>query len=103
MAFNIATLAVDETADLELNDPNDLPLAGDDGARCTITLYGPGSEAFAKAEARRQNRLLERLKRKGKVEIPPEEQRAEQADFLATITVSFNGFEYPPAGKAAGG
>jgi hypothetical protein len=31
-----------------------------------------------------------------------EEQRAEQAEFLAAITVSFNGFGYPPAGEATG-
>jgi hypothetical protein len=102
MAFDITSVAVEETAVLELTDPNDLPLIGDGGKQCTIELYGPGSEPFAQAEAKRQNRLLDRLKRKGKSELSPEEQRVEIAEFLASITVSFNGFDYPPAGKATG-
>jgi hypothetical protein len=100
--FDITTTAVEETATLELVDANEAPLLGDDKKQCSITVYGPGSEAFARAEAKRQNRLVERLKRKGKADLSPEEQRAEHAEFLASITVSFNGFGYPPAGEATG-
>lgn len=102
MAFDITSTAVDETAVLDLNDANDAALLGDDGKQVSITLYGPGSETFARAEAKRQNRLVDRLKRKGKADMSPEEQRAEQAEFLSAITVSFNGFAYPPAGEATG-
>jgi hypothetical protein len=102
MAFDITSTAVEETATLELENADGLPLIGDDKQRCTIELYGPGSEPFARAEAARQNRLLDRLKRKGKQELSAEEQRGETAEFLASITVSFNGFDYPPAGKATG-
>jgi hypothetical protein len=100
--FDITKTAVEETAVLELNDANDAPLIGDKNKPLSITLFGPGSEPFAKAEAKRQNRLLERLKRKGKAEMSPEEQRAEQAEFLSSITVSFDNFDYPPAGGATG-
>jgi hypothetical protein len=100
--FDITKTAVAETATLELTDANEAPLLGEDKKQLSITLYGPGSEPFAKAEGKRQNRLVERLKRKGKTELSAEEQRSEQADFLAAITVSFNGFSYPPAGEATG-
>jgi hypothetical protein len=100
--FDITTTKVVETSVLELNDANDTPMIGDDGKQCSITLYGPGSDVFARAEAKRQNRLIERLKRKGKGDLSPDEQRAEQAEFLASVTVSVDGFAYPPAGEATG-
>ncbi len=100
--FDITQAAVAETSTLELNNAADEPLLGSDGKRLSITLYGPGSEPFQKAASRRQNKLFERLKKKGKGELSPEEQRADQAQFLAALTVSFNGFTYPPAGKASG-
>jgi hypothetical protein len=100
--FDITSTAVEETAVLELTDANEAPLLGEDKKQLSITLYGPGSEPFGRAEAKRQNKLLERLKRKGKADMGPEEQRAEQSEFLASITVSFNGFAYPPAGDADG-
>jgi hypothetical protein len=103
MAFDIMSTAVDETATLELTDANEAPMIDPETKKqCTITLYGPGSEPFARAEAKRQNRLLERMKRKGKAEMSPEEQRAEQASFLASVTVSFDGFSYPPAAELTG-
>jgi hypothetical protein len=102
MAFDITSAAVEETATLDLTDANEAPLLDEDKKQVSITLYGPGSAPFAKAEARRQNRLVDRLKRKGKAELSAEEQRTEQAEFLASITVSFNGFSYPPAGEATG-
>ncbi len=100
--FDISTQAVAESSDLMLNDAEDAPLLGADKKQLSITLYGPGSEPFEKAAAKRQNRLLERLKRKGKTDMSAEEQRSEQAEFLASITESFNGFDYPPAGDAKG-
>lgn len=100
--FDITKTSVEETAELELVGPDESPLIGEDKKQCTITLYGPGSEPFERAAAKRQNRLVDRLKRKGKADMSPEEQRAEQAEFLASVTVSFNGFGYPPAGEATG-
>ena len=100
--FDITKTAVSETATLDLVGPDEAPLLGEDKKQCSISLYGPGSEPFERASAKRQNKLIGRLKRKGKSEMSAEEQRAEQADFLASITVSFNGFTYPPAGEATG-
>jgi hypothetical protein len=100
--FDITKTAVEETAVCELTDANEAALLGEDGKQLSVTLHGPGSEPFARAEAKRQNRLVDRLKRKGKAELSADEQRAEQAEFLAAVTVSFNGFGYPPAGEATG-
>ena len=100
--FDITKTAVSETANLDLLGPDEAPLIGEDKKQCSITLYGPGSEPFERASAKRQNKLVQRLKKKGKAEMSAEEQRAEQAEFLASITVSFNGFAYPPAGDATG-
>jgi hypothetical protein len=100
--FDITSVAASETSVLELVSAADEPLLDADGKPLTITLYGPGTTQFARASQRRQNKLLDRLKKKGKADLSPDEQTAEQADFLASVTVSFNGWTYPPAGKATG-
>jgi hypothetical protein len=100
--FDITSTSVVESSELLLNDAEEAPLLGDNKKQLSIELYGPGSEPFERAAAKRQNRLMERLKRKGKTEMSAEEQRAEQAEFLASITIGFNGFGYPPAGEAEG-
>src|SRR4051812_37516406 len=100
--FDITKTSVEETGIVELVGADEAPLIGEDGKQCSITVYGPGSGAFATAEARRQNRLLDRLKRKGKADMSAEEHRVEQAEFLVSITTTFNVFPYPPAAEATG-
>jgi hypothetical protein len=60
----------------------------------SITVFGPGSKQFAKAQALRTQRLMDRMAKKGKGKLTAEEQASERADFLAACTVSFNGFDY---------
>lgn len=100
--FDITKTGVEEQGTLQLTDANEAPLLGENNEQLSITMFGPGSKEFERAAAKRQNRLVDRLKRKGKSDMSPEEQRAEQAEFLASVTVSFNGFGYPPAGDATG-
>lgn len=100
--FDITSSRVEEQATLDLTDATESPLLGEDKKQISITLFGPGSKEFERAAAKRQNRLVDRLKRKGKSDMSPEEQRAEQAEFLSSVTVSFNGFGYPPAGDQTG-
>lgn len=64
---------------IEIDDP-DKPVG--------VTVYGPGSKAFAKANAAKQNRLLDRLKKKGKADLTAAENIEETATFLAAITKS---------------
>ena len=53
-----------------------------------ITLYGPGTIQFQKAEAERNNRLGERYRRKGKLKLSASEARQERAEFVSAVTQS---------------
>ncbi len=92
--FEITNLAAKETFTLELFNGNDEPLVGDDGKALSVTVYGPGSKAYTKAQASRTQRMLDRMAKKGKIKLSAEEQQRENAEFLAACTVSFNGWAY---------
>ena len=91
--FDISTLAANETTIVELETPAGDPLMTDDGARLSVTVYGPGSKNFQKAQGVR-NRALMKYFRKGGKEMSDGEQRELDAEFLATCTASFNEFQY---------
>ena len=95
--FDITTLAATDTSTVELVGGDDAPLFDDKGKRLSITVYGPGSKVYQRAQARQQNQLMDKIKKRGKMDQSAEEKRAEQADFLGACTVSFNAFAYPPA------
>jgi hypothetical protein len=61
-----------------------------------VHLFGPGSKQYAKAQAAQQNRWIERLKRKGKVDETAEEKMREEAEFLAQVTHSFENIDDAP-------
>jgi hypothetical protein len=65
-------------------------MLGEDQKPMTITLYGPGSKQYNRAQAANQNRMIDKLKRKGKSEQSAEEKAREQADFLAGCTKEFS-------------
>jgi hypothetical protein len=88
--MDIRKFAVEETSVLELLGADDQPLIGDDKRPMTVTLYGPGSKSYARAQAAQQNRMIDKLKRKGKSEQSAEEKAREQADFLAGCTKAFS-------------
>jgi hypothetical protein len=87
---DIRTFAVEETSILELVGADESPLVGEDGQRMTVTLYGPGSKPYAKAQAAQSNRMLDRLKKKGRADQSAEEKAREQAEFLAGCTKEFS-------------
>lgn len=90
-ALDITELvAIEDTILIELLDPADSPLFGPDGERVTITVYGPGSKEYQRANAAQQNRMLDKLKRKGKSDQTAEERSREQAEFLTGCTKSFS-------------
>lgn len=78
--------AVEETGVIELVGADDAPLLGDDGKPQTITVYGPGSKPYAKAQAAQNNRMVDKLKKKGKTDQSAEDKAREQAEFLAGCT-----------------
>ena len=86
-----------EVGPLILNEGRGIYLYDDKGKRLTITVYGPGTKVYQRAQQRQQNQLMDKIKKRGKMDQTAEEKLPEQADFLAACTVSFNGFTYPPA------
>ncbi len=95
MGYDITKTAVSETGTCELNGPDDEPLY-DGKTRLAIEVFGPGSKQFAKAQTRRSNKAMERIRKKGKPDISADDSAEESAIYLATITKSIN-FDYPPA------
>ena len=90
--MDIRTKAVSATSRLHLRDAAD-ELMVDNGKEVAVNLYGPGSKQFAKAQAAQQNRMLDKLKRKGKTDQTAEQKQVEQAEFLAECTESFENLE----------
>jgi hypothetical protein len=100
--MDIRTFAVEETSVLALLGADDAPLVGEDGKPMTVTLYGPGSKPYSKAQAAQQNRMIDKLKRKGKSDQSAEEKAREQAEFLAGCTKEFSSnIEYPNGNGAS--
>ena len=91
--FDISSLAVKETAIVQLEAVDGEALLDADGKQLSITVYGPGSKAFQKATAVRNRAILEYVKKGGK-KMKDEEQRELDAEFLADCTASFNEFVY---------
>jgi len=82
--------AVEQKGSVELRDANDELMVGDDNQKMIVTVYGPGSPQYARAQAQRSNRMIDKLKRKGKTTETAEEKTREEAEFLADCTHSFS-------------
>jgi hypothetical protein len=91
--FDISELAVKDTAIVELETVEGDALLDVNGNQLSITVYGPGSKAFQKAQSIRNRAILEYVKKGGK-KMKEGEQRELDAEFLSACTVSFNGFGY---------
>ena len=94
--MDIRKHAVEQTATLHLRDVDDELMYADDDKSMPITLklYGPGSKEYASAQARQSNRLMDKLKRKGKSDQTAEQRASENAEFLADCTHSYENLEY---------
>jgi hypothetical protein len=58
-----------------------------------IHVYGPGTKQYAQAQAERNNRLVERLQRKGRAKMTANETIQERADFVAKCTKLFENID----------
>lgn len=92
--------AVEPTTRLHLRNAADelLYADGDDGkpdlARPMVAvLYGPGSKQYAKAQSARSNRMVDKLKKKGKTDTSAEENQRESVEFLAACTAALENVE----------
>lgn len=101
--MEVRKLAVEETAFLHLRSADDAllyekkkvevdgePVEVDDESKPVgIWLFGPGTKVYARANASKENRLLARVRKRGKAEMTAEENFAENANFLVACTKSF--------------
>ena len=92
--MDIRKFAVAPTARLVLRDASDEVMLNEDGREIAVNVYGPGSKQYAKAQAAQQNRMLDKLKRKGKSDQTAESKAAEAAGFLTDCTASWEYMEY---------
>jgi hypothetical protein len=92
--MDIKKYSVAPTSRLHLRDANDELMYSDDGKPMAVNLYGPGSKQYAKAQAAQNNRMIDKLKRKGKSDQTAEQRASEAAEFLADCTESFENVEY---------
>ena len=93
--------AVTPTAILHLRDANDELMYADDAdgnpdltRPMRAVLYGPGSKPFKSAQTKSSNRMVERMKKKGKADLSPAEQARQNADFLVECTKSLENVEF---------
>jgi len=92
--FDISKIGVNPTSIIELESPDTgEQLLNEAGEALSITIYGPGSKQYQKATAIRNRAVLDYI-RKGSKKMKDDEQRELDAEFLASCTVSFNGFVY---------
>lgn len=103
--LNMKTKAVAETGTLELLDADDEELLdAETGNRASITLHGPGSKVYEKADNERQNTLLTIIQGKGgKAKVSSEQQRQMDATFYARVTSSFNNWTHRDDNAPASG
>lgn len=100
MSNNLKKFALKATSILHLRDGNDdlMYVDGPDG-KPDLTkpmrahLFGPGTKQYAAARAAQSNRSIDRLKKKGKSDLSPEDQVKETATFLARCTDSLENIE----------
>ena len=87
---DIKRFSVAPTGRLHLRDAADELMYTDDGKEIAVNAYGPGSKQYARAQAAQQNRMIDKLKRKGKADQSAEDKAREQAEFLAACTKEFS-------------
>lgn len=91
--FDISKLAAKDTAIVELDGPDGEPLENEKGERLSITVFGPGSKQFQKAQGVRNRAILDHVRKGGK-KMKDDDQRELDAELLASCTASFNNFVY---------
>jgi hypothetical protein len=91
--LDISKFAVSPTSTINLEDAEGDQLVNEKGESISITVYGPGSKQYQKAQAVRNGAILECVRKGGK-KLRVQEQLILDAEFLSGCTASFNGFSY---------
>lgn len=94
--MDIKKLAVAETGRLHLRAADDELIYADGKQEkpIVVNVYGPGSKQYARAMAAQNNRMLDKLKKRGKADQTAEQKAQEAAEFLADCTESFENIDY---------
>lgn len=94
--MDIKKFAVEPTKKLHLRDASDelMYSNGDKSKPMVVNLFGPASKQFAKAKAAQSNKIVDRMKRKGKSSQSADQNIAETAEFLSGCTESWENVEY---------
>ncbi len=90
--LDIKKFSVNSTADIHLRGSDNKLLYDEQNNPVTITIHGPGSKEFSNAQAVRNLAMLEQLRNKGTKRA--DNTLEENAKFLASLTISFNNFQY---------
>lgn len=100
MSFDITRKRALETATIELVEGDGSPLLDDAGQRLSVTVHGPGSRQWQQADAERNRRRVARMEKvrgSNKLSAALDHAREDEVAFLVSVTISFNGWDYPPA------
>ena len=99
--MDIRKFSVEPTGRLHLRDAADQLMYAEDAdgkpdptKPIAVNLYGPGSKQYARAQAQQQNRMVDKLKRKGKTDQTADQKAEEAAEFLSGCTAGFENLEY---------
>ena len=98
---DIRKYKVEQTSRLDLLDAGGKQMYADkaDGTPdetkpMVAVVYGPGSKIHAEASQERSNRMIDKLKKKGKTDTTEADERKQTAIFLAKCTQSFENVTY---------
>ncbi len=98
MAFDLAQAKAQDTAVLHLKGANGEPIyvedAGSEPQPVTVTVYGPGSAQFQRAQLTAQRRVMALLKKGRNDKRSTDERREDVAELLADLTLEFGNLQY---------
>lgn len=96
MTFDIRTLAISNTADMPVRDAAGEKQFDADGNPCSITLFSPGTKKYNSAmharNTRNSERVMQKMQGKADGKQSADDAIEERAEFLASVTSSFNNF-----------
>ena len=102
--FDITRRRAQQAASIPLVDGEGAPMLDDEGKALSVTVHGPGSKVWRDADAERnRKRALKLEKNRNKISAVLADARDDDLDMLVSITVSFNGWEYPHPDRSNGG
>ncbi len=91
--MNLKDAAAAETAVLKLLGADNRPMM-DGQTQVSLTMYGPGTDQFVKAQGAKHKKALQRIRQKGKAPATATELLDDNAEFMASCVADSTCFEY---------